>query len=301
MGLFTKKDPCAICGGKVKALLPWKIDGQLVCNDCHGVTDLPDGVENRMSIEDFREYIAFRENNAQLKAQFEVSQKIDFGWFDTKFLFDYNRRLFCMDKNLNKTIFEGKHIKSFVIREDNDPLFEGDANGLRRYVSTVPDRVRELAPQLEHYRFQLEMERERERIRREKGDDSYHPSILFDIPEPFKMFVFEIQLEHPYWDSFQADMGGPTFDNTNPFVEDYLCSYEEKTRVMGDLALSFMKIAFPDAPAQIIDNTSGGSAASAASAPVDTVEELKRYKALMDQGVITEAEFNAKKQQLLGI
>ena len=47
MGLLTKKDPCAICGGKVKAIFPWKIDGQLVCNDCHGVTDLPDGVEKR--------------------------------------------------------------------------------------------------------------------------------------------------------------------------------------------------------------------------------------------------------------
>ena len=34
MGLFGKKDPCAICGGKVKGLLPWKIDGQLICNEC---------------------------------------------------------------------------------------------------------------------------------------------------------------------------------------------------------------------------------------------------------------------------
>ena len=41
MGLFGKKDPCAICGGKVKGLLPWKIDGQLICNDCYGHLPCP--------------------------------------------------------------------------------------------------------------------------------------------------------------------------------------------------------------------------------------------------------------------
>lgn len=193
-----------------KGYFPWKIDGQLVCNDCHGVTDLPDGVENRMSIEDFREYMAFREENAERKAQFEVSKKIDFGWLDTKFLFDYKNQYFCMDKNLDKTIFEGKYVRSFAIREDDTPLFEGDANGLRCYVSTAPDRARELGPQLDHYRMQLELERERERLRRERGDDS------------------------------------------NPYVEDYLNSYEEKAKVMEDLARSFMKIAFPGASDTII-------------------------------------------------
>ena len=34
---------------------------------------------------------------------------------------------------------------------------------------------------------------------------------------------------------------------------------------------------------------------------VDQVEELRRYKALLDEGVITQEEFEAKKKQLLGI
>ena len=57
MGLFTKKDPCAICGGKVKGLFAWKIDGQYVCDDCHGVIDVPGG-GNDMSMEQF---LAYRE------------------------------------------------------------------------------------------------------------------------------------------------------------------------------------------------------------------------------------------------
>lgn len=37
------------------------------------------------------------------------------------------------------------------------------------------------------------------------------------------------------------------------------------------------------------------------SANVDVVEELKRYKELLDSGVITQGEFEAKKKQLLNI
>ena len=113
MALFGKREPCAICGGKVKGLLPWKIDGQLVCNDCYGTVDLPDGAVNHMTLTDFRDYMAFREENAALRQQFQTTQQVDFGWFDDKFLFDMSNGLLCMDKHLNKTIFEAKHIKFF--------------------------------------------------------------------------------------------------------------------------------------------------------------------------------------------
>ena len=51
MGLFTKKDPCAICGEKVKGLLPWKVEGQYVCNDCYGVVDIQ-GDANKMTMQE---------------------------------------------------------------------------------------------------------------------------------------------------------------------------------------------------------------------------------------------------------
>lgn len=40
---------------------------------------------------------------------------------------------------------------------------------------------------------------------------------------------------------------------------------------------------------------------AAAAAPADAVNEIQRYKALLDAGVLTEEEFAAKKRQLLGI
>ena len=36
-------------------------------------------------------------------------------------------------------------------------------------------------------------------------------------------------------------------------------------------------------------------------APADAVNEIQKYKALLDAGVLTEEEFTAKKRQLLGI
>ena len=49
-------------------------------------------------------------------------------------------------------------------------------------------------------------------------------------------------------------------------------------------------------------STAPSAPAAAAPAPaVDAVAEIKKYKELLDAGVITEAEFAAKKKQLMGI
>lgn len=248
MGLLSKKEPCAICGGKVKAIFPWKVDGRLVCNDCYGVVDVPDDVVKGMTIDNFCKYRAFREENVKLKDQFQVSKQIDFGWFDTRFMFDYKNKFLCMDKHLEKTIFEGSQIKSFVIKEDSTPLIQGNANGLRRHVSNVPSRIMALAPQVDVYRMQAQQERARE-----QRDPNYHSPLFFNIPVPFKNFVIEIRFDHPYWTEFKADADAPNFNNDYPDVNDYLEHYNTSVRLMEELAASIMKIAFPGAP-ELADN-----------------------------------------------
>ena len=42
MGLFSKKDPCPICGGVVKGLFPTKVEGQAICKECSKNIDLPE-------------------------------------------------------------------------------------------------------------------------------------------------------------------------------------------------------------------------------------------------------------------
>jgi hypothetical protein len=38
-----------------------------------------------------------------------------------------------------------------------------------------------------------------------------------------------------------------------------------------------------------------------AQPPADPIEEIKKYKSLMEEGIISKEEFEAKKKQLLGI
>ena len=308
MALFGKKDPCAICGGKVKGLLPWKIEGQLICNDCYGHVDLPNDAVNHMTLDAFRGYMAFREENALLRQQFHTTQQVDFGWLDDKFLFDMTNRLLCMDKNLNKTIFEARQIKSFVIREDSAPLFEGSAAGLVCHTSSVPDRVMAMAPQIERVRMQEQMQRNMERVADmmdgKRDNNIQHHHTYRDIPEPFQKFLVEIRFDHPYWHLFTADMGGPTFNNSFPDVNDYLRDYQNSAAIMEQLAYALMELAFPGAPVQQAGSFApvmSGQTIVMPTASVDAVTEIQRFKSLMEQGIITEEEFAAKKRQLLGI
>ena len=288
MGLFSKKDPCPFCGGKVKGLFVSKVEGRHICKDCYGAVDLPDGALDNMTLDGFREYMAFRAENGQLKQQFQITQKIDFGWFDTKFVFDTERRLMCLSDTLYGTVYEGKQIKSFVIKEDDRPIFEGSSAALVSHLSPVPDQVRALAPQLEIFRLQAEM-----RSQMEDGDQ-----FRANIPEPFAKFNVEIRFDHPYWDVFTADMNGPEFDNDRPDGNDYLEKYRECFATMEQLARALKQVAFPEAPEQ---TAGAGASAAAPAGAVDVVAEIQRFKDLLDQGVITEEEFTAKKRQLLGI
>lgn len=295
MGLFTKKEPCAICGGKVKGLLPWKIEGQYVCDSCHGVVDVQKDKED-MTMEQFRQYRAFREENQALKDQFTISQKVDFGAFDTKLVFDFDHRLFCMDQHLGKTVFRGGEIRSFVIQEDGAPIFEGGPQGLVRYESVVPGHLTMMAPQLNQILMQKQLEDQLNVGR----DPEHRPAPRFyDIPEPFKKFQVSIYVDHPYWSLLECDRSGPTFDNDYPDVNDYMNRYQEGYWLMENLAQCLMAVAFPDVPAEGAQQEEQPAAAAAPAQ--DAVTQLKQYKQLLDDGVITQADFDAKKKQLMGL
>lgn len=299
MGLFTKKEPCAICGGKVKGLLPWKIEGQYVCDSCHGVVDVQKDKED-MTMEQFRQYRAFREKNQALKDQFTISQKVDFGAFDTKLVFDFDHRLFCMDQHLGKTVFRGGEIRSFVIQEDGAPIFEGGPQGLVRYESIVPERLTMMAPQLNQILMQKQLE---DQLNVGRDPDHRPAPRFYDIPEPFKKFQVSIYVDHPYWSLLECDRSGPTFDNDYPDVNDYMNRYQEGYWLMENLAQCLMTVAFPDAPAEgAQQGAQQETQPAAAAAPAqDAVSQLKQYKQLLDDGVITQADFDAKKKQLMGL
>ena len=302
MGLLGKREPCAICGGKVKGLLPWKIEGNYICDDCHGVIDAQDG--NDFTMEQFLKYRDFREQNHALKEQFTISQTIDFGFFGTKIVFDYEHGLFCMDMNLNKTIFHGSELKSFVISEDGMPLLEGSAKGLERHESNVPKRIDELLPQVNQMLMQRQMQETMERLANRNNDNRTTYTSSIDIPEPFKKFYIKLYFDHPYWKLIEFERTGPVLIGDLPDLTQYRLEYNEQVQHMEELAEALMRVAFPQAGEVAKAGAAPAAAAADAAAAqpaADAVSEIKKYKELLDAGIITEEEFAAKKKQLMGI
>ena len=317
MGLFDKKE-CAICGGKVKGLFPWQVDGQYICNGCYGLTHIQPEIFDGMTLEEYKKYIAFREENQKLKDKFGATKKFDFGFLMNKPAFDEDDGLFCLHADLSTTIFEAAQMEGFTIFEDGVPLFESSPEGLKQYASFVPDRALQLAPMARHIC---------EETARRKPDD---PAPYYDVPEPFRSFNIEIYMkDHPFWQVVKTSKEGPTFSNSHPNVDSYLRDYEQDIEMITDIAHTLMDMlerfgssaekpaAAPAAepaeepvtePAPAPEPAEEPEAVEEpAPAPVsalgesETIIEIKRYKELLDAGIITEEEFTAKKKQLMGI
>lgn len=297
MGLFNKKPPCAICGGKVGWLLPTAIEGEYICGECDSKIDMDPDIRKNLTMQKLREYLGFYEQNKLLKEKFVVSKDIDFGVFDTKMIFDYENKLFCMSKHPDKTVFEGNQIVSFTIKEDSELLVEGSSKGIKRHQSRVPERARALSYRIEQ--FQLEKDRAERERRMNNNDDSSINTPSINIPEPFRKFNVEIRVNHPYWNVMRCDMDGPIFSSINPSIAEYLDSYERDRQTIDALVGALETIAFSDVPSKkkTTDHADGGNTVHT----MDGAEEIRKYKQLLDEGIISEEEFQAKKKQLLGI
>ena len=300
MGLFSKKPPCPICGGKISWFLPTKIEGEYICDTCNNKIDMEDDKKNHLTMRSFRDYLVFYDQNQLLKDQFVVSERIDFGLWDTKIIFDYQNKLFCMSKNPDKTVFEAGQLKSFTIKEDSVLLFEGSAEGIRRYASTVPERAMAMAPQIVQFLINTRLTRAIDKLDDGK-ENRAAPVQCFDVPEPFHAFNVELQFDHPYWSVIKCDMDGPRFDNHLPDVNDYLRDYQRSMEELEKLVTAFKTVAFPDAAEQSVGSGMAGAVYTATAPPADAIDEIKKYKALMEDGGISQQEFEAKKKQLLGI
>ena len=82
MGLFTNnKKLCPICGNPTPRLLASAVEGQNLCKECAAKIDLPDGVLNSMTLDEFREYINCYDANKPLRDSFTETYRYDFGLF----------------------------------------------------------------------------------------------------------------------------------------------------------------------------------------------------------------------------
>ncbi|WP_313527438.1 DUF4428 domain-containing protein [Anaerotignum sp.] len=301
MGLFSKKEPCPICGGKIDIFFPRKIEGQLVCDNCYDKLDVQEEILNSFTMADFREYLSYYEQNQQLREGFNTSYALDFSVIGNDMVFDFDNKLFCVDDKLNKLIFAGKDVVSIVIKEDSTPLFECNHREIKSYQSSVKERALQMAPQLAQMVSNQRLMRNMERITREEDKAPRYIPIV-DLPEPFKAFHIHIKFEHPYWNNMDFRVSGPTFSNEYPDVNEYIKEYTEQITNLEAFINAFRRITFSDVKAQPADNNPASqSSHSGSSSDSDPVAEIKKYKELMEGGIITEEEFSEKKRQLLRI
>ena len=96
---------------------------------------------------------------------------------------------------------------------------------------------------------------------------------------------------------------GPRF-RYDPSVEGYICDYENEAGRMHELSVNLMQFIAPGAQEIHDADLQAGAIASKQTMFVsgsNAVEEIKKFKELLDVGIITEEEFAAKKHQLLGL
>lgn len=94
MGLFTNnKKLCPICGSPTPRLLASAVEGQNLCKECAAKIDLPDGVFNSMTLDDFREYIKCYDANKPLRDSFTETYRYDFGFFKGSLVLDMDHQL----------------------------------------------------------------------------------------------------------------------------------------------------------------------------------------------------------------
>lgn len=327
MGLFSNnKKLCPLCGAPTPRLLPTKVEDMPLCKECAAKIDLPGGTLDTMRVADLETYMACYEENKPLRDAFTETMRRSFGFLSGSLMLDTDHRLLRFGAG-DSFVFGPENLKSFRITEDGRPLFEARDGVLYCHYSDVPDRVTAMQPAIDRFYMDVhDYERMEEMDRRMHRDDDDHRPVrfrpTFDMKEPVEKFAVELTLAHPYWHSFREEIGAPDFDSYNPSAAEYLNEYEDDVNGLHELAAALLHIMdasgteqwdedpyAASASAASADSASVAAAAAAAAvaavqqsaAPVDTVAEIQKYKALLDAGVLTEEEFAAKKKQLLGI
>ena len=301
MGLFSNnKKLCPICGSPTPRLLATKVADMPLCKACADKVDLPGGALDRMSLEQFKQYIAYYDDNQTLRSQFKETKRMSFGFLSGDLLVDEEHRLLRLKGYDGALVFPASALKSFRFMEDGKTLFEGKADGLHCFRSDVPERARALQPRIDRFLIRKEEHERMERMERMRDRQERRPG-----EAPVRRFNVEVTLDDPYWKSFRDELNAPDFSSFDPSVNDYLCDYDNKVSELHDMAFALARVMNPAAREIWDDDAAAASAQPAApvqAAPaVDTVAELQKYKKLLDTGVLTEEEFAAKKKQLLGI
>lgn len=305
MGLFSSnKKTCPICGGATPKLFATKIGGSPLCKECANKADLPEETLERMTVDDFRQYLDLYEANQPLRDAFTETNRFSFGIFGGSVLVDTKHKLLRLKDDKYAWVFEASQILSFCVLEDGMPLLEGSKAGFKSYPSEVPGRLNELASQITKMMMNkraLEvLDKVHDKVTDGEDKSNTTSQRYIDFPTPFQYFQMEFQLDHPYWTTFMKQEEGPILNRQRPDVEAYRRTYMERVEEFRIFANCLMQLIHANGK-RMQESSITNVQAQQSSSTDDMAKEIQKYKALLDAGVITEEEFTAKKRQILGI
>lgn len=264
MGLFTNnKKPCPICGEGTPRLLATEIVGDVpICSDCSFKISIGTVKVKDFTLDDLKEHLAMREENAnRIKNEFRPNKSYEIGW--THLNIDEANKLFTIPLNM---CGDTNNPPIFKFEELMGYDLEEENCVIERF--NRGDRAPLCTPMMYApvQQFSLDPKVNQEHISRD--------------------FKLNLYLKNPYWDKVESSAGSAT-GSRNSFQWEY-------SKHLGELRIVTMAIA------AIIGMNLAGESDDHGNADA-VAGDLKKFKELMDAGIITQDEFDAKKKQLLGI
>lgn len=262
MGLFGgKQENCPVCGNQVKGLFKLKIKDGALCQQCAQKINMDNSMIPYQSIDDMKAHLAYREQNQIAFDNFVVSREIYAGG-----------HYFRVDET--KKLWYSSNQKQPI----NPPIFRFD--------------------EIVDYEFS----EDGETVTKGGLGRAAVGGLLFGgvgavvggvtggkkSKTIVKSMKIRISLKNKYTTSCEIELVSPGTDcKAGGFI------YNTNKQVANNL-ISLLDSMTSQAQAAPSEQASAAPQASAA-------DEIMKFKNLLDNGVITQEEFDAKKKQLLGL
>lgn len=266
MGLFSNKNKlCPLCGKATPLLFSTKIEGQPLCSDCADAIAADDALRKGWTLDEARQHLAYRAENKAMVDSFPVTRTVDFG---RELVIDDNGKRFFVRQwtHENPPIFRFDEIQGFTMKRGWHTV-ENWSRGAVRTPYQPPElgtlgALASLAGALTG----------------NKDDDEQNSDDL----------SVTLLLNNSYLTEYEL-------------ISTSICGngeYEFNRSLAEELAHAH-------AVCDAIVGMSAAAGAPVGAAPADeageAANEIMKYKRLLDAGAITQAEFEAKKKQLLGL
>lgn len=340
MGLFSNnKKKCPICGDATPRLLATKVEGMPICSDCANKMDIRQEIRESLTVDGLKSYMAFYEENLPLKKEFKAEYEYRTGGLLSQngFFCDYNHGTFKLSGLDNANVYKPDDFAKLVVFEGENAVIELTPKKLHIHKSSAPEKILALKEEIDKYNEKLGMAemlvntqkelRHADEFRkaRENGEvwnefeyqqkerelewqtQNQNVKPIFHPAVPFKKWKIVIKLSHPWGGGISDKEGAVWFTDEHPSVQEGLDNYYNSFDKYKKIVMAIKRVCCPNA--QIVDDSKklseGGEQMVSESANVNSgvgaADEIKKFKELLDQGIISQEEFDAKKKQLLGI